>query len=316
MRPVVCLVTGAALGAGALVGCPSTTETHPLIVFNAAALGPPFRALGDSLRLPPTTLELQQENAPSLEVIRKLTDLGRIPDILATADIALFDALILPTHSSWYVVFGTNALVLAYGPHSLGRADLSSDSWYRVLLRQGVRTGRADPVVDPSGYRTLMALQLAERYYGEAGLAARLLGAMPQQYVRHAEADLSALVQAGELDYIWTYRNLARAHGLQYLELPAEVNLSDPRRAEWYAQASARVPGQTPGDTLMLRGAPIAFAVTVPRAAPHPEAARAFLALLLSSQGADVLRATGFNPLHPPRVIGRPPAEWAALVAP
>ena len=275
--------------------------SDPLIVFNAAALGPPFRALADSLRSPPTSLRLQQENAPSLEAIRKLTDLGRIPDVLATADVALFDALIVPKHSSWYVVFGTDALVLAYGPHSVGRADLSPEAWFRVLLSPGVRTGRSDPSIDPSGYRTLMALQLAERHYGEPGLASRLLQAMQEQYVRHAEADLSALLQAGELDYIWTYRNLARAHGLQYLELPAEVNLADPALAAWYAQATARVAGKSPGDTLVLTGAPIVFAVTSPRGAPHPEAARAFIALLLSPRGADVLRATGFDPLLPPR---------------
>jgi molybdate/tungstate transport system substrate-binding protein len=285
----------------------SAPRPQPVVVFNAAALGPPFRALGDSLRLQTPSYTLQQENAPSLEAIRRVTELGRVPDVLATADVALFDQLIVPTHADWYVIFGTNALVLAYGPHSQGRAELSPATWWRVLLRRGIGTGRSDPGVDPSGYRTLMALQLAERHYGIPGLAARLRAAMPARYVRHAEADLSALLQAGELDYIWTYRNLARAHRLEYLDLPVEVNLSDPARAEWYAHASAKVAEAKFGDSLELRGAPIVFAATVPRAAPHRYAGQAFIEALLSPRGQGALRATGFDPLTPARVVGRAP---------
>ena len=304
---VVCLAIG-------LVSACGQSTVKPLVVFNAAALGPPFHALGDSLRAPPHDFQFQQENAPSVEAIRKLTELGRVPDILATADVSLFDALIIPKYSSWYVVFGTNALVLAYGPKSQGREDVSREGWWEVLLRSGVRTGRSDPSVDPSGYRTLMALQLAERHYGQPGLAARLLAAMPVQFVRRAEAELSALIEAGELDYIWTYRNLALAHHLEFLELPPEINLADPALAEWYSQAKAKVAGRTPGDSLNLVGAPILFALTVPNDAPHPDAARAFLELVLSPVGAAVLKGTGFEPLPSPRVVGRPPTQWQSTL--
>ena len=298
-----------------LSACSGAPTPTPLVVFNAAALGPPFKALGDALRGPPHHLLLQQENAPSLEAIRRLTELGRVPDILASADIALLDALVLPAHSAWYVVFGTNALVLAYGAHSAGRDALTVDGWWEVLLRPGVRTGRSDPSVDPSGYRTLMALQLAEAHYQRPGLADQLLAAMPLRYIRRAEADLSALIQAGELDYIWTYRNLALAHDLDYLELPTAINLADPALAEWYAQATAVVSGRTSADSLRLRGSPILFGLTVPDRAPHPTAALAFLSLVLSPVGAAMLRRSGFEPLDTPRVIGRPPEPWAALLA-
>ena len=138
--------------------------------------------MGDTLRHDTPAYALQQENAPSLEAVRKLTDLGRVPDVLATADVALFDALVLPAHSAWYVVFGTNALVLAYGPRSVGREALTREAWWRVLLRPGLRIGRSDPSLDPSGYRTLMALQLAERHHNQPGLADRLLAAMPPRF--------------------------------------------------------------------------------------------------------------------------------------
>lgn len=193
----------------------------------------------------------------------------------------------------------------AFGPHGLGRERLGNDGWRRVLLERDVRTGRSDPSIDPSGYRTLTALQLAERHYGEPGLAQRLLAAMPERYVRHPEADLSALVQVGELDYVWTYRNLARAHGFAYLELPSEVNPAEPARAVWYAGARVRIAAGGRGDSLTLTGAPIIFAVTVPRSAAHPAAARAFMALRTSEEGRAVLRATGFEPLQGPVNVSR-----------
>ena len=55
-----------------------------------------------------------------------------------------------------------------------------------------------------------MALQLAEKFYQQPGLAARLERAMPPEYMRPKEADLTALVQAGELDYSWSYLSIAK----------------------------------------------------------------------------------------------------------
>jgi len=282
---------------------PTAAAPRPLVIFHAAALGPPFTAIGDLLKREIPGLKLQPESSPSLVAVRKLTDLDRVPDVLATADVALFEEYVIPAKADSFIVFGTNALVLAYGPQSADTADLENDGWRQVLLRPGIRTGRSDPTVDPSGYRALMALQLAEAHYREPGLAARLLARMPAQYVRHAEADLSALVQAGELDYIWTYRNLARAHGLSYVDLPGAVNLGDPAQAAWYAQATVTLPGRTPADSLRLTGAPIVFAVTIPREAPHRETATAFVQLLLSARGRAVLAATGFDALPVPVVV-------------
>jgi molybdate/tungstate transport system substrate-binding protein len=214
----------------ALAGAPLAAQ-EPLRVFNAAALGPPFRQILTGMQAARRIPGFDHQNAPSLEVVRKLTELGNIPDLLAVADVALLDSLILPRFSSWYLVFGTNAMVIAYGPGSAYAREIGPGNWADVLLRPGVRIGRSDPRVDPSGYRTVMAVELAERWYRRTGLAERLLAAMPEQFMRRAEADLSALVQAGELDYIWTYRNLARAHRLQWVELPAEINLEDPALA-------------------------------------------------------------------------------------
>jgi len=288
------------LGLVALTAC-GRGDDRQLIIFNAAALAPPFKVLGDSLA--GADGRIVQENSPSLEAVRKLTALGKTPDILAVADVSLLDSLVVPRYSSWYLIFGTNALVLAFSPTSKLGNSLTVRNWPDVLLQPGVRVGRADPKVDPSGYRTLMALQLAERYYQRPGLAAQLLAAMPARYVRHAEADLSALAETGDLDVIWTYRNLAQAHGLGWLDLPPEVNLEHPEFSSLYGQVSVTLPG-TGGDSLRVVGAPITFALTIPRDAASPDLAARFVLALLGPVGREAFKATGFSMLPVPNFVG------------
>ena len=278
-----------------------------LSVFNAASLGPPFRdALAAFASANPGTVPAQQ-NAPSLEVVRLMTELNRAPDVLAVADRALFDSLVVPGHADWYVLFGTNALVLAYGPRARFRQEITADNWWRVLQRPGVEVGRSDMRVDPSGYRADMAMQLAERYYRQPGLTARLRATIPPRNVRRAEADLSLHLELGELDYGWTYESLARAHKLAYLKLPTAVDLSDPSQAAWYSEAAVSLPEPRGRPPLVVRGAPIVFALTIPRAAEHRDVAGRFVAFLLWGEGRSILERSGFTPLRVPEFVGTPP---------
>jgi molybdate/tungstate transport system substrate-binding protein len=283
----------------------------PLVVFNAGSLAQPFRELLRAFRTRHPGVVPAQENSGSVEAARKLTELGKIPDVLAVADYNVIPALLVPAHADWYVTFARNAMVLAYSPDAPGSREITGENWWRVLLRPGVRTGRSDPALDPNGYRVLMVAQLAERHYREPVLAARLLAAMPPRYMRPKEADLTALLEAGELDYIWTYRSIAETSRLRYLTLPREINLSDPGLAESYGTVSVRVPGarRATADSVEFRAEPILYALTMPKAAPHRATAAAFVKFVLSTDGTAILRRSGFL-ITPPRVEGRgkPPA--------
>src|SRR6478609_953705 len=101
-------------------------------------------------------------------------------------------------------------MVLVDTDQSTPAREINGQNWWQVLLRRDVRWGHSDPALDPNGYRTLMVFQLAEKFYRHPGLAARLEQASPQRNIRPKEADLIALVQAGELDYAWSYLSIAR----------------------------------------------------------------------------------------------------------
>jgi molybdate/tungstate transport system substrate-binding protein len=311
MRP------GLLLAVAALGPAPVAAQgvAGPLVVYNAGSLAFPFRELLTAFAAANRGITPAQESSGSLEAARKLTELGKIPDVLAVADYGVIAKLLMPAQATWYVTFASNAMVLAYGPRSIAAGEITGRNWWRILLRPGVRWGASNPALDPNGYRTHMVFQLAETHYGEPGLAGRLEQALRPEYVRPSEAQLLALVQSGELDYVWSYRSLARTAGLSWVDLPPEVDLSDATRAAAYARATLTLPGAALGgrDSVEFRGEPIVYALTIPLRAPHPAAAEAFVRFVLSDAGRAILTRAGFRLLDHPEV-GGDRARAAALL--
>ena len=285
---------------------PAQEPAGPLVVFNAGSLAYPFRDLLAAYQRSHPAVRPMQESSGSLEAARKLTELGKIPDIVAVADYGVIAKVLMPSHATWYVTFASNAMVLAYTAQSAGAGEITGENWWRILLRPGVRAGHSDPALDPNGYRALMVYQLAEAHYHQPGLAARLSAAVLPGYIRPSEAQLTGLVQAGELDYAWSYRSLAETAGLKWVTLPPEIDLSDPALASGYARAQVRLPRSRPGDpdSLEFRGEPIVYALTIPTGAPHPELARSFARFVLSAEGRAILARAGFHLLPAPIFVG------------
>lgn len=282
------------------------------MLFVAASLTRPFQPLVDE-----TTRAggvVQRESGASLDHARKLTELGRIPDVLALADYEVFPDLLMPRFTSWYAEFARNRMVVAYTDRSRLASTIDSTNWMRILARPDVQVGRTDPDVAPVGYRTLLMLELAERHYHEVGLARRLVANAPRRNMRPDAAQLAALLEAGELDYIYDYESVAIAHGFRYLHLPAAIDLSDPARAADYGAVQVRVRGARPGDSVTIVGKPILYALSVPNDAPHPAAAARFVDALLSPQGRAMLRAAHVDALPHAIFVGpnAPPAIRAA----
>ena len=293
----------------AVIAAPPSLARHgaqgaALSVMNAASITRPVRALLDTFAAR-TGATYAQEPGASLEIARRVTDLHRTTDVLMLADPEVFPQMLMPAYARWYVVFARNRIVLAYTRKSRGAERITADNWRRVIVEPGVEVGRADPNTDPSGYRTLLAMQLAERYYREPGLAARLLAAAPERNVRPREADQVALLQTHELDYIWTYQNLAENDGLEFVKLPDAVDLGNPADSALYATASTRVAGKRLGDTITVRGAPVLFGLSIPVHAEHRALAEKFIAFALSPDGRRIMRAQHLDALPAPYAVGQ-----------
>lgn len=286
----------------------------PLVVYTAGSLARPMRAALDSFSAA-TGVAYQLESAGSLETARKLTELGKIPDVVALADEDVFPKVLMPSQASWYVRFAENRIVLAYTDRSRFAAEIDSVNWWQVLLRPGIETGRSNPDLDPAGYRTLMVFQLAELAIGVRGLADALARASPLRNMRPKEIELVALLESGDLDYAWFYESMARASGMRYVRLPAALDLGSADLAAEYARAAARVVGKSASDTVTMRGAPIRYAFSIPLGAPHPALAERFAVFLLSGSGRAALGSEYLSVLARPDAVGGgvPESVGAAL---
>jgi len=274
-----------------------------LLVMNAASITRPMRAVLDSFSAH-TGVAYQLEPGSSLEIARRFTELHRTADAVFLADPEVFPQLLMPEHVHWYAVFARNRIVLGYTDGSRGSNEINGQNWRQVITRRGVEVGRSDPNTDPSGYRTLLTMQLAERYYREPGLFARLLAASPERNVRPREADQVALLQTHELDYIWTYQNLAENDGLRFVKLPDEIDLGSPADSMAYARAATRVLGKRAGDSVTMRGAPILFAFTIPVHAENRAAAERFIQYVISPDGRRILQSQHLDVLEHPAAFG------------
>ena len=251
------------------------------------------------------------ESGGSLEHARKITELHRVPDLLLLADLDVFPKLLYPRYVDHYAAFARNRMVVAYRAASRYASEIDSTNWTRILTRPDVEVGRSDPSVAPVGYRTLLMFQLAERYYRQPGLATRLLSRAPDRNVRPNATALAALMQLGELDYIYDYESVARSFGLRWIPLPDDIDLGDPSKAQVYGKASVRVPGSH-GDSVTLAGAPSLYELAAPRDAPHPRAAAALEQWLLSADGRAAMRRAGIDALDSALVVRAAPDSSTA----
>lgn len=301
-RPRVLVLTALALAASAC-GTPTDragSRAEPVLtVYAAGALAAPMQALLDSFARG-RRLRTEQESAGSVETARKITELGKAPDVIALADREIFPRLLMPRHVSSYIELARDRMVLAYTPHSRFAAEIDSSNWMDVVRRPGVELGRSNPALDPAGYRALLVWALAERYYARPRLADSLRRRAEVRNVRPKSADLVALLQAGSLDYAWGYQSVARAAGLSYVPLPSAIDLGAPEDSALYACAAVRVAGARLGDSVTIRGAPIVYAIARDIHAPNPSLAAEFIALVISPLGRGVLRARGLEPLPLP----------------
>ncbi len=173
----------------------------------------------------------------------------------------------------WYVTFAQSSLVIGYDPKSRFAAGFRTRPWYQVVQEPGIRLGRTDPKLDPKGALTLALMRRAQAYYRIPELARRVLG--PPENPRQVlpEEVLIGRLQSGELDAGFFYSTETSDARIPCVRLPPSI---------------------TPKAV---------YTVAIVRGAPHPEAADAFVAFLLSARGRALMRAHGLG-LRRPALIG------------
>lgn len=291
-----------------------------LVIYNAGSLAVPLQKMIEKFQLLYPDVTVVSKGGGSTAMARLISADGEKADIMASADYKVIDNNLIPDFAVWNIRFATNQLVLCYTDKSRYAKEINNANWYEILQRKDVSWGHSDPNLDPAGYRSLMVMQLAEKYYDVPHLYGDLLANRPEKNVKEKAVQLVQLLQSGELDYGWEYRSVAVQHGLKYVTLDDKINLGSYSEDDFYSQAEVRVTGKEPGTWKVIKGQSITYGVTMVKSSANPEAAQAFLEFMLSpDNGLKILADLGQPPFIPARVASEDmkqklPASLAALV--
>lgn len=234
-------------------------------------------------------------------VMRMVLEDQKQPDVIVSADASLLRSRLPESIAPWDVVFGSNALVIAYGADTpVGERLNDGEPWYEVLRTADVEIARSDPDLDPLGYRAVQLFELAEDHYEIDGLAKTLADNL---VIDPKEPHLLANIETGNRAAAIVYKNMAVDHDLPFVELPDKLDFSNPEYADHYAQAT-----YTTADGTTVEGTPVLYNMTVPTQAPDPEAGRAFVGFVLANP--DMLSENGLVVTDSfPRANGPVPEE-------
>jgi molybdate/tungstate transport system substrate-binding protein len=240
-------------------------------------------------------LKFEQTAVGSREAAKRLLS-GEEYDLIALADQALFAELLVPKLVENYFIFAADQIVIGYNHSSRGSKEITSENWPDMLLKPQVSFARSNHHLDPCGYRTLMVWQLSEIFYAQPGLYSAMEAVSIPYFTYPKSLDLAEALFKGKVDYAFLYSSQAQQLRLPYLKLPAKVNLSNPAYADFYDQAVVSVESIIPGETAIMHGKPIEFALGIANTTKFPELAKSFIDLLTGLEGNLILEECGFIP--------------------
>ncbi|MBN1191765.1 MAG: tungstate ABC transporter substrate-binding protein WtpA [Dehalococcoidales bacterium] len=306
-------------------GCTSSRpEKIKMTVLVADSLILPFQAIEEKFEKLNPDIDILSEGHGSIQVIRTITEIGKPADAALVADYQLIPLLMYSTHmpdsedayAEWYINFATNSLGIAYTPSSRYADEINTGNWYDIMSRPEVKIGLSDPLIDSLAYRSLMAVLMAEEYYRDDAIFERFFEhafKLPlevetngDQYIIHLPEALRpetervvmrsynlqvlSLLESGNVDYAFEYHSVARQHGLEFLDLPDQINLGSPAFSEQYGRVRVKMDFQRFASVQPeFRGALITYAATIPANAPHPAEAISYLSFVFSREGQEVL---------------------------
>jgi molybdate/tungstate transport system substrate-binding protein len=179
---------------------------------------------------------------------------------------------------SWYATFATSTLVLGYNPKSKFAEALRTEPWWKVITRPGFLLGRTNPVTDPKGRLAVAALREAAKQHGDPQVGA----IATKKTTVFTETSLVGRLQSGQLDAGFFYAVEASAAHFPTVPLTGVTEHAG-------------------------------YTLTVVAKAPHPAAADALVAWLLSSTAEKLLAAHGLHELSKPVLTGNPAAVPESL---
>ncbi|MDH4241767.1 MAG: substrate-binding domain-containing protein, partial [Phycisphaerae bacterium] len=109
-----------------------TTNSQQLIIFHAGSLAVPFKQLCEEFNIHHPDVKIIREAAGSRVCARKIADLHRPCDVLASADYTVIDTLLIPEYADWNIKFAANEMVIAFRKDSRRADQINKDNWHDI----------------------------------------------------------------------------------------------------------------------------------------------------------------------------------------
>ncbi len=285
-------------------------------VFHAGSLSVPFKDISKAFEAKYPEYKVVREAAGSRACARKIAEIGKPADVMASADYKVIDNLLIPKDAKFNAQFATNEMAIAYTEHSKYAKEINQDNWTDIFMRKGVKVGHSNPNLDPCGYRSMLVTQLAEIYYKKPNFYKDLFGYgksykngeenTKKVVVRPKETDLLGLLEAGQYDYLYIYKSVAEQHGLKYITLPEKISLKSNKYVDFYKQAKFEITGKKPGVFITKKGAPMVYGITVVenKKTKNLKGGVAFVNFVLSSEGQAIMNKNGQGTINPAIITG------------
>jgi molybdate/tungstate transport system substrate-binding protein len=226
-----------------------------------------------------------------------------------------------PKFTSWYIQYAGTSMVLAYNPKSKYASEFKAfadgskplSGLFTLLQTPGLKLGRTDPNIDPQGRDFIFMLELAQKYYHlPSDTVAKILGTSDfgsaSSSEIYAESSLDSTLESGQLDASSAFVTQAVELHLDYIPLPANINLGSAALASYYKANSA----VTITGNVTKHGDPQVIDITA-IGTPTP-ADIAFIKYTLSSEGLAEYKTGGFTMITPTAFGSKlPPAIASAL---
>jgi molybdate/tungstate transport system substrate-binding protein len=327
---------------------PQGQKGTELRVINADSLMVPFQELAKAFEAEHPGVDVQIEGHGSIQVIRQVTELGAEADVVAVADYSLIPMMMYNTqipgsnesYADWYMLFATNHMVIAYTSQSKYADQIDSTNWYRILSMPDVKVGIADPRLDSSGYRALMTCELAGLYYGNESIFQNVMGSFSPPItvsdsngtyvikvpeiikplklaIQGSAVALIATVLSGNIDYAFMYQSVAEQHGLNFIQLPPEIDLSSDAYKELTTGLSVNIEFQRFASVApVFECQPISYGITIPKNAPHPDLAVDFIKFIFSDTAQKIFQDCKQPLIVPPQADepSRLPSDLRPLI--
>ena len=265
-------------------------EKEVLQVFHAGSLSVPLKQMVSEFETMYPHVKVQLEGAGSLTCIRKITELNKPCDVLAVADYSLIDELMIPDYADHNVMFAGNELAIGFLKDSHWKDDLTAENWQEIIMQDDVHYGRSDPDHDPSGYRTVITVNLQERISGSKGLTEQFLK-KDQKFVRPKGTELLPLLEVGAIDLVFHYRSVLVQHNLGFLSLSDSLNLSNPNLDDWYSGSCMEIEGKDKANRITKCGEAMVYGICKPNTS-QSKYADEFLQFI-TTRGREILEENG-----------------------